>query len=108
MNHGGVNAGRNNAHTRAALSAMKRGFRKRRVAGQVRSGFTPVTSGPSKETSAPKHTDHWAPQLRTYTWSEHSCYAGTQSAKKEKRKKASDHSLTHMREAGRLVRSPQG
>ena len=36
-------------------------------ASQVRSGFTPVTSGPSKETSAPKHTDHWAPQLRTYT-----------------------------------------
>ena len=24
---------------------------------QVRSGFTPVTSGPSKETSVPKHTD---------------------------------------------------
>jgi hypothetical protein len=36
---------------------------------QVRSGqvFTPVTSGPSKETSAPKHTDHWAPQLRIHT-----------------------------------------
>ena len=35
-------------------------------AGQVRSGFTPVTSGPSKETSAPKHTDHWGPQLRIH------------------------------------------
>ena len=34
---------------------------------QVRSGFTPVTSGPSKETSAPKITDHWAPELQTYT-----------------------------------------
>jgi hypothetical protein len=29
-----------------------------------RSGFAPVTSGPSKETSEPKHTDHWHSKAR--------------------------------------------
>ena len=44
-------------------------------AKQVRSGFTPVTSGPSKETSAPKHTDHWTP----HTANEHTQLANTRS-----------------------------
>ena len=43
--------------------------------GQVRSGFIPVTSGPSKETSAPKHADHWTP----HTANEHTQLANTRS-----------------------------
>ena len=63
---------------------------------QVRSGFSPVASGPSKETSAPKHTDHRAPQLRTYT----KANIVLRGDSKRSRKRRSDRALTRARPEG--------